>query len=217
MRSRAVLVNGGIYHVFTKSIAGFVIFRSSSDYERMISQLKYYEMGNPPTRFSHFLELKDKECFYNRFLFDKENLVEIIAYCLMPTHIHLILRQLRRAGISNFMGNLLNSYTRYFNNKNKRKGPLWEGRFKSVGVETDDQLLHLTRYLHLNPTTSLLVRIPEDWEYSSYREFIGERKGDSLCKNLESLNMASGEYKDFVMSRREYQQELAKIKHICFE
>lgn len=217
MRNRAVLVDGGIYHIFTKSIAGFVIFRNNSDYSRMRSQLKYYKMDNPPMRFSHFLELKDKEGFTDRFLTDKESLVEIIAYCFMPTHIHLILKQLKRAGISNFMCNILNSYTRYFNNKNIRKGPLWEGRFKSVMVETDEQLLHLTRYLHLNPTTSLLVESPEGWEFSSYREFIGKIKEDTLCKNSEYLNISPEEYNDFVMSRREYQQELGKIKHMCFE
>ena len=152
---------------------------------------------------------------YQRFSENKEHLVEIMAYCLMPTHIHLVLKQSKGAGISRFMSKVLNSYTRYFNNKNKRRGPLWEGRFKSVMVETDEQLLHLTRYLHLNPTTSRLIRSPEDWKYSSYREFTEEVKEDSLCMNSEYLNMSSGDYREFVMSRKEYQHELAKIKHVC--
>lgn len=219
MKNRAVLVDGGIYHVFTftRSISGFVIFRTDSDYERMRSQLRYYRMVNPPMRFSHFLEIKDKESIHQRFSENKEHLVEIMAYCLMPTHIHLVLKQSKGASISRFMSNVLNSYTRYFNNKNKRRGPLWKGRFKSVMVETDEQLLHLTRYLHLNPTTSRLIRSPEDWKYSSYREFTEEVKEDSLCMNSEYLNMSSGDYREFVTSRKEYQHELAKIKHVCLE
>lgn len=211
------MVNDGIYHVFTKSIAGYMIFRSDSDYERMRSQLKYYRIKNPHLRFSHFLELNDKESFHIKYSAGKESLVEIIAYCLMPTHIHLVLRQLKDAGISSFMSNVLNSYTRYFNTKNIRKGPLWEGRFKSVSVDTDEQLLHLTRYLHLNPTTSFLVAHPDDWEFSSYREFIGKKNEDVLCKNSEYLNIPPCDYEEFVISRKEDQQELAKIKHICFD
>lgn len=217
MRNRATLVNDGIYHVFTKSIAGFEIFRNDSDYERMKSQLKYYKIENPQLRFSHFQELKDKESFLSKFSTKSESLVEIMAYCLMPTHIHLILKQLKDAGISNFMSNVLNSYTRYFNSKNMRKGPLWEGRFKSVMVETDGQLLHLTRYIHLNPTTAFHVERPEWWAFSSYSEFIGERDKDVLCKSSEYLEMSPVDYKEFVMSRKEYQQELAKIKHVCID
>ena len=70
------------------------------------------------------------------------------------------------------MRRLLNSYTRYFNEKIKRKGPLWEGRFKKVLVNSDEQLLHLTRYVHLNPVSAGIVEKPEDWPCSSYREYI---------------------------------------------
>ena len=112
--------------------------------------LKYYKVENPPFKFSLYSEIKDKETFYQKHTFSEDYLVEIIAYCFMPTHIHLILRQLKKDGISIFMGKILNSYTRYFNLKNKRKGPLWESKFKNVEVVTDEQLLHLTRYIHLN-------------------------------------------------------------------
>jgi putative transposase len=79
----------------------------------------------------------------------------------MPTHIHLVLRQLKDGGISKFMSNILNSYSRYFNIKHNRKGPLWEGRFRKVLVGSDEQLLHLTRYVHLNPVTACLVDKPK--------------------------------------------------------
>ena len=213
-----LLVNEGVYHIFTKSIAGFEVFRKRTDYERMMGLLKYYQVENPSLKFSLFMGLKDKQDYYRKHFGGKDKLVAIMTYCLMPTHLHLVLNQLKKNGISTFMGNVLNSYTRYFNIKSKRKGPLWESRFKNVIVSTDEQLLHLTRYIHLNPATAGLVERPEDWEFSSYREYIGEvTKGQRLCNYSGHLEISSSIYKEFVSSRRDYQRELARIKELCIE
>jgi len=130
----------------------------------------------------------------------------------MPTHVHLILKQLTSDGISDFIGKVLNSYSKYFNTKHKRKGPLWEERFKNILVITDEQLLHLTRYLHLNPATALIVEKPEDWPYSSYCEYLGIGQGIGLCKYQDILNINPKSYRKFVNDRISYQRELAKIK-----
>ena len=213
-----LLVNEGVYHIFTKSIAGFEVFRKRADYERMRGLLKYYQVENPPLKFSLFMGLKDKEGYYQKYFTGKDKLVAIITYCLMPTHLHLVLNQLKNNGISTFMGNVLNSFSRYFNIKNKRKGPLWESRFKNVMVGTDEQLLHLTRYIHLNPATAGLVERPEDWEFSSYREYIGEtRKEECLCNYSSYMEISSANYREFVSSRRDYQRELARIKDLFLE
>jgi putative transposase len=212
------LTDGKVYHTFTKSIAGFEIFRNESDYQRMSSMLKYYKVENPPLKFSIFFEIKNKEVFYQGHFVSRDNLVEIIAYCIMPTHIHLILRQLEKDGISSFMSKVLNSYTRYFNVKNKRKGPLWESRFKNVEVRTDEQLLHLTRYIHLNPVTANLVEEPHDWSFSSYVEYLGKKQvEESVCSYSRLLNIVPKDYKKFVSSRKDYQRELAKIKELCLD
>jgi putative transposase len=216
--TRLPLLEGNIYHVFTRSIAGFEIFRSNHDYERMRALLKYYQIVNPALRFSVFVELKNKEKLYQNDNIAKENLVGVIAYCCMPTHVHLILKQIKKGGISIFMSNVLNSYTRYFNIKMNRRGPLWESRFKSVMVTTDEQLLHLTRYIHLNPTTANLVNEPHDWVFSSYREFLEEiQDEEKVCNYSKSLNIDTEEYKEFVSSRIGIQQELARIKEICLD
>jgi putative transposase len=212
------LIEGRVYHTFTKSIAGFEVFRSELDYQRMSRMLNYYKVENPPVRFSIFSDIKNKEGFYQRHSDVQNNLVEIIAYCFMPTHIHLILRQLKKDGISIFMGKVLNSYTRYFNLKNKRKGPLWESKFKNVEVGTDEHLLHLTRYLHLNPVTANLVEDPQDWSFSSYREFLGEKQSEHyICNYAHLLNIVPKDYKEFVSSRKEYQRELAGLKELFLE
>ena len=136
----------------------------------------------------------------------------------MPTHFHLIVKQLIDKGISNFMNNLQNSYSRYFNTKHKRKGPLWEGRFKSVLVKTDEQLIHLSRYLHLNPVTAHIVKKPEQWTMSSYREYLlTEDLNNKICKFEDILDIKRDTYRKFVEDRISYQRELAEIKNLLLE
>ncbi|AEA34657.1 transposase [Hippea maritima] len=214
---KRVFAVGSFYHVFTKSIAGYHIFRSDDDYERMVEIMQYYVYENLPIRFSFYKRLKKDKHLKNTVDFDKLNkLVDIVAYCLMPTHIHFLLTPLKENSISIYMKNLLNSYTRYFNTKAKRNGPLWQSRFKDVLVESDEQLIHLTRYIHLNPTSSGLVEKPEDWKYSSYREYLGicDR---SLCNFSKYLDINTKDYKAFVENRIDYQKELSVIKHLVLE
>jgi putative transposase len=180
--------------------------------------LKYYKIEKPPLRFSIFMEIKDKENFFRKHFTTEGALIDIIAYCFMPTHIHLILKQLKKDGVSIFMRNTLNSYTRYFNIKTKRKGPLWESRFQNILVETDEQLLHLTRYIHLNPVTAHMVDRPQDWKFSSYREFLGEAEDkERICDYSEVLDIKPKDYKGFVNSQIDYQRKLAEIRKLFLE
>lgn len=216
MKRKNELVEGQVYHIFSRSIAKFIIFNNDSDYQRMMNLIKYFQVKDPPTKFSFFMDLKSVEQngFDNHFDLitkDQEKLVQIIAYCLMPTHVHLTLKQLKPKGISIFMGKVLNSYTRYFNSKYHRKGPLWESKFQNVLVENDEQLLHLSRYLHLNPVTARLAEKPQDWFFSSYSEYLG--KNDiSFCQFKDLINLDPKQYKKFVLNRIAYQRELDIIK-----
>lgn len=212
------LVEGQVYHVFTRSIAGYKIFNDQSEYDRMLDLIQYYQINSPVVKFSRFEQLpRDiKESVRNDHEEDTHKLVEIIAYCLMPTHIHLLLKQIDDSGISHYMRKILNSYTRYFNTKHGRKGPLWEGKFKNVLVETDAQLLHLTRYIHLNPATARLVENPDSWHTSSYKEYLSEGKQE-ICEFTELLEIRPETYKPFVEDRIDYQRKLAEIKALLLE
>lgn len=210
---KEVLSAGQVYHVFSRSIAGYRIFTGDRDNQRMLMILRYYKQLEPGIKFSRFLKYQDQ--FKHR---NDDRLVDIIAYCLMPTHIHLILRQLREEGISTYMRKVLNSYARYFNTKYNRKGPLYEGRFKNVLIESNEHLYHLTRYIHLNPVTAHHVEMPEQWQASSYNEFILNCDNDErLCTYSDLLDIDKEAYREFVMSRRDYQRELEEIKHVIIE
>ncbi|MBI5554335.1 MAG: transposase [Elusimicrobia bacterium] len=183
----------------------------------MLDLIRYYQISNPVVKFSRFEQLpRDIKEFVRNDHDDNRKLVEIIAYCLMPTHIHLLLKQTDDSGISHYLRKILNSYTRYFNIKHGRKGPLWEGKFKNVIVKTDSQLLHLTRYIHLNPATAKLVENPDSWHSSSYQEFISAGKQE-ICEFMELLEIKPETYKTFVEDRIDYQRKLAEIKALLLE
>jgi len=212
------LVNGEVYHVFNKSIAGFKIFNNDPDYERMIREVSFYQIKDRPHSFSYGFKEEERDSLVSNVQNVSEKIVDVVAYCLMPTHIHFILKQLQDRGISRFMSFIQNSYTRYFNTRYKRKGPLWESRFKNVLVKTDDQFIHLTRYVHLNPVSSFLVNEPEAWKYSSYGEYLGiTREEERICNFSDYVNMNAQMYKDFVTDRIDYQRELTKIKKLMLE
>jgi len=178
-----------------------------------------------------YFSLTDQSGSFSKFFRDnKENMssqiktlvsssfseIRFIAYCLMPTHFHFAIQQKRMNSISHFMAKLQNSYTRYFNTKHKRKGPLWESQFQHVECETDEQILHLTRYIHLNPVTAYLVEKPEDWIASSYQEFINPNE-EGICQIEPLIQISSPEYKKFVLARIHDQRMLAMIKKDLFE
>lgn len=212
------LVNNNVYHILNKSISGFKIFNNESDFFRFIDLMKFCR-NNFDISYSYFNKFSDsdKEKYYKEH--SHNPLVDIIAYCIMPTHIHLLLKQLLENGITIFTGNIENSYAKYFNISHERKGPLWEGRFKNVLVKDERQLYHLTRYIHLNPVSAGLINKPEDWLASSYPEFTNDPKisTDRICNFGEIMNIKPHIYKKFVEDRISYQKQLSKIKKIILE
>jgi putative transposase len=213
---KIILANQEVYHIISRSIAGYEIFSGAIEYSRFVDMIAFYQKALP-YKYSIFQELtsvRQSEVLSSHKNID--NPVTIIAYCLMPTHIHIIIKQNKDNGISRFMSNLLNSYSRYFNIKHKRKGPLWEGRFGSVHVDKDVQLLHLTRYIHLNPSSAGLVEKPEEWIFSSYHEYV-DLADNKICDTDDLLEINSKVYRKFVNDRVTFQRELSKIKKILLE
>lgn len=188
----------------------------------MLKLLYYFQIENPPTKFSYFVRHKIAEGIgffpaVDMLAKDQLKIVQLIAYCLMPTHIHLILKQKIEQGISNYMRNALDGYSRYFNTCHKRKGPLWEGKFQNILIKGDEQLLHLTRYIHLNPTTASLVKKPQDWKFSSYLEYLSDENQRKFCIYDDLLQITPKRYKKFVEERINYQKELGKLKNLCID
>ena len=96
--------------------------------------------------------------------------VQVIAYCLMPNHYHLLVCPRQDHCVSRFINGLLGSYVQALNAQEKRLGPLFQGRFRSVHVGRDAYLAHLARYIHFNPVAAGLAMRPQDWPFSNYDE-----------------------------------------------
>src|SRR3989344_7368319 len=149
---RTPLVKGEYYHIFNRGVARQPTFLNRNDYKRALLTLSYYRFSSPPVRLSRFKEFSQEE--RNRIALNmqkKKKFAEIISFVFMPNHFHLLLKQTVNNGISHFLSKFTNSYTKYFNTKYNRVGPVFQGVFKSVHIESDEQLMHLSRYIHLNP------------------------------------------------------------------
>ncbi len=205
------LVNGQIYHVYNRGVEKRRVFEDRRCYTRLLHAIRYYQLKGPKPKFSHS---------FNNSLFKpdpKKKIVDIICYCLMPNHFHLLVKQLSDGGISEFIGKLINSYTKFYNLKYKRIGPLFQGQFKAVLIESEEQLIHVSRYIHLNPIASFLIKDLNLYEWSSYKEYINNIKGICNKEEIMSLFKDSASYQKFCLDQVSYAQNLEKIKHQLIE
>lgn len=218
---KLVFADGEIYHVFNRGVEKRPTFTTTRDYERGIQTFEYYRVQKPPLRFSHFIRLSEEaQAFALENLNKLKNLIDILAYCLMPNHFHFLLRQTQENGISKFIANFTNSYTKYFNTKNKRVGHLFQGTFKAVRIEDDNQLIHVSRYIHLNPVSSFLIESEEleKYSWSSYPAYIGIIQPKIIdTSTVLALFSSQKDYKKFVLDQADYARSLEIIKHLTIE
>ncbi len=98
--------------------------------------------------------------------------VELHAYCLMPNHFHLLLRQKTIKGMPKLMSRVLSSYTTYFNTKYNKSESIWQGTYKAVPVHSEEQFLQIGRYIHANPSEIVHSKNILDYPYSSLPDYI---------------------------------------------
>lgn len=171
-------VNQPIYHVYNRGAHKARIFADNDDYRRLLGLLEKYA---------------------------KKYTVTVVAYCLMPNHYHLVLRQGFQGSISGFLKTTFNAYTQAINTLRNHSGTLFQGNAKGIPVDTDEYAMQLIRYIHLNPVMAKLVSHPEKWEFSDYREWIDLRKGSLFDPAFRLGYFPTGEdYKEFV---KNYQEE----------
>ena len=197
MSRTIVLAPGEFYHIYNRGTERRDIFMDSSDYTRFISQLF---LSNSFDSVSTRSAMRKEESTF--FEVDRgELLVEIVAYCLMPNHFHLLVRAKEELDTSRFMQKLLTGYTMYFNKKNERTGALFQGKFKATHVDEDRYLKYLVSYIHLNPVKlidpkwkengiknrSQAKQYLEKYRYSSYIDFLGQKRPESSLLSPDAL------------------------------
>lgn len=212
MASRKVpLATDEYYHIFNRGVAKMRIFNNFYDFNRFLKCVIYYQIDAQKPRFSVFTP----ETYE---LDSSKKIVDIISYCFMPNHFHFLLKQVRDGGISEFISKISNSYTKYFNIKNNRVGPILQGDFKAVHIESNEQLLHVTRYIHLNPLIGFVTKDLETYKWSSYPEYIGlESDGISEKDIVLDQFESKKDYKRFVQDHIDYARKLDQIKHLLLD
>lgn len=184
---RKPYVRQGIYHIYNRAVDKKPLFVDKQDYAVFICILETYLC-------------KPKQNLKQNYF----KVIYLMAYCLMPNHFHFMLKQANdERAIAKFMKSLTLSYSLYFNRKYKRTGTLFENRYRGVLVEKDSYLLHLSRYIHLNPRK--VNTDPLSYEYSSIKDYLGFRKTAWINTDLIT------EYFDF--KNREGNFGLSSYKH----
>lgn len=179
---KQIFIPQNYYHIYNRGHNKQAIFLSYKDYQRYLKRLEEYL---------------------------KKHQVVLLCYCLMPNHIHMILRQETEESIERFIHRLHTSYTMYFNKKYERVGAVFQGRFKAKIIETDEYLLQTSRYIHQNPLEILRAQGPalklEEYLWSSYKEYIN-KSSNNLCNaeivlnyfHNSTLERGKFKYKEFV-------------------
>lgn len=195
--SRDTFAIGEFYHVYNHGIENRDIVSDEFDSMRFLESLQMFNNEAPIG--SIYEQSFNQDMPLGRRT-PKSPLVKIIAFCINPNHFHLLLEQVAENGISEFMKRLGGGYTKYYNQRNKRHGHLFRGKFQSRWVNSNEYLLHLSAYINLNfcvhnlndqlgRPTSKLIR-------SSWDEYTGEVK-DGLCEKDIILGQFDGKKEDY--------------------
>lgn len=215
------IVTGEIYHVYNRSVGDQPIFLGQKNCKRAIEVAQFYSYLAPPLRFSHYNRLEEKERFLLELKLNCPKLIDLFSFCLMPNHFHFLTKQLEDGGILSFMKNFQDSYAKYFNIKTERHGALFQTQFKAVRIETDEQLLHVCRYIHLNPFSSFVVKSIEELEnfqWSSLPDYLGKRNLEFINSKFILDNFSSvDKFKSFIYDQADYQRKLKELEYFTLE
>lgn len=207
--ARVKFITGEIYHVFNRGVEKRNVFDSNFDYLRFLESMKKFNDIKP------IGSIYQNSFIKNDYVYKRQPLVSIVAYCLNPNHYHILLKQEIDGGISEFMKRLGGGYTRFFNEKTGRSGSLFQGKFKGVEISTNEQLLHMSAYVNLNFKVHKLKQVIK--KTSSLIEYRNSDISDGICDVdiiLEQFSYDRNKYKNFmeqviksVLDRRQYLKE----------
>jgi putative transposase len=210
--------NGGYYHVYNKTIDKNKVFIDNAFSERFIDTVRFYKSTlGLNLKYSTFLERKAEDQALGYI--ESKNLFEIHTYCLMPNHYHMLMRQVGEVSLSQFMKQVMDSVTKFYNITHERRGPLFLTGFKAKAITSEEHLIHVSRYIHLNPYTSGIVtniKGLSEYKFSSYSHYLRAGR-DEITETYamdNHFNIAKGSDKfvRFTEDQAEWQKTLDYIK-----
>jgi putative transposase len=188
-------VKGEYYHIYSRGNSKQKIFHDKMDYFHFMDLLF---LCNDNDRLRYFNCSRHPKEFFKK---DRDPLVSIGSFCLISNHFHILITEKHEKGISKFMQKLLTAYVMYYNDKYKRTGCLFEGKFKSQYLKTDKHLKYIFSYIHLNPLNLFQKNWKEkgikdikkalgflrNYFYSSYVDFLGKKRFQNKILDLKSF------------------------------
>lgn len=184
------------YHVYARGVDRQKIFREPADYEMFLRLLTRY------------LSLKESRNSNSRTYTNFYNRLDLVAFCLMPNHFHLLVYQRQPTTMAEFMRCLMTSYSMYFNKKYHRRGPLFESRYKASLISDDAYLEHVSRYIHLNPRNWL------QYDYTSLPYYLQQVTDDWMRpERIMERFRTPTEYLEFCQDYAQAKEMLDILKH----
>ncbi|MDP2598434.1 MAG: transposase [Candidatus Liptonbacteria bacterium] len=226
-----------IYHIYNRGVEKRDIFKNDADRLRFVHDL--FEFNDTASAENiYYRDLQSYEVGLRKIVPKNKRrgprsfLVEVLVFCLMPNHFHLMIRQRVDNGITEFMRKLGTGYTNYFNQKYERVGALFQGKYKAIRLARDEHFIHLPYYIHLNP----LDIVAPEWrtrELKNYRraaEFLRTYRWSSYPDYLGRKNFPSVTQREFLIEffggPKEYEKlifgwlkeiDLDEVKDIALE
>lgn len=193
------------YHVYAHAVSDMPLFRNKRDYERFLSTLFIANDHNSILRLDRFSGFSKVSDIKKGKIMTGKPLVDIVCFCLMKTHFHLILGEKGDANISKFMHKLMVSFAKYINIKYQHRGHVFESKFNSKILDSNEYLLRASSYIHLNPKDfKEWYRKEHQYPWSSYQDYLETNRWGALlkCNIVLSQFRNKNEYKKFVEETR---------------
>ena len=230
-------INGEIYHIIIRAIDDNLIFKDIDDYYRGIFSIYEFNNAKPVTiRERRKARAKIKKEVADRgpaSVDSRDKLVEVLAFCIMPNHLHLLAHQLQDRGVVKFMSKLNTGYGGYFNRKYGRKGYVFQDRFLAVHIENENQLKNIFVYIHTNPIALIepkwkekgienpeeVIKFLENYKWTSYLDYIGKKNFPSVTAREFLLKIMNGEKgcKEFVEYWVRYKGKIKEFANLSLE
>ncbi|OGD68484.1 hypothetical protein A2996_03655 [Candidatus Campbellbacteria bacterium RIFCSPLOWO2_01_FULL_34_15] len=221
MRRKVLFVNGEFYHIFNRGTDKRNIFSDKNDAFRFLESIEVFnniEAGNNIFRTHRLKNGLGPTQSNPEKIEKKEPIVNIICYCLNSNHYHFILEQLVDGGISEFMKRLGGGYTCYYNERHKRSGVLFQGKFKAAHIKSNEQLLRLSSYVNLNNKVhQKFDKYKKNFldliaNRSSWEEYIKKDNKYSICKK----DIILGQFKNREDYRKNAEDVIKEIKEMRY-
>lgn len=220
---KTIFANDEYYHIYNRGVDKRDVFNDEKDFKRFLIGMKEFNRVDAiGSLYEKYLREKranggSTSMIKVKPLFLGKPLVEIVAFCLNPNHYHLIVKQIADKGVEKFMQKLGTSYTMYFNGKYKRSGSLFQGRFKSIHIDSNEYLLHLSAYVNKN--YFIHGGSEKIWLYSSELDYVGKRNGTLCYKNsvLDQFGNSFVEYEKFLNKSEDYFKERKELEKYVLE